>query len=100
MEDRCEENIKLEEICSAFGSSKSFLSRFFKSRTGESLHSFAEKTRIKRAKDLLREENLNITEISSKLSYENSQYFARAFKRNTGMTPGEWRNSAKRRSGD
>lgn len=91
---RCEENIRIEEICSAFGYSKSFLSRFFKSRTGESLHAFAEKMKMRRAKELLRETGLNITQISSQLSFENPQYFARAFKRSFSMTPSEWRNMA------
>ena len=100
IEHRCEENIRIEEICSAFGYSKSFLSRFFKSHTGSSLLVYANKVKMKRAKELLREKGLNITQISAKLSYENPQYFARAFKKNTGMTPGEWRNSVKKRSGE
>ena len=91
---RCEENIRIDEICSAFGYSKSFLSRFFKSHTSDSLLSYANKIKMIRAKELLRDDSLNITEISSRLSFENPQYFARAFKRNFGMTPTEWRKMA------
>ena len=91
MNTRCEENILIEEICSAFGYSKSFLSRFFKSHTSESLSAYANKIKMARAKELLRDVNLNISEISSRLSFENPQYFARAFKRDCGMTPSEWR---------
>ena len=91
---RSEENIRIEEICSAFGYSKSFLCRFFKEHTGEGLSSYANKVKMAKAKELLRDENYNITQISSRLSYENPQYFARAFKRENGMTPTEWRNMA------
>lgn len=94
IDSRCEENIRIDEICSAFGYSRSFLCRFFKTHTGESLASYASKMKMKRAKELLRDNSLNITEISSKLSFENPQYFARVFKRENGMTPTEWRNMA------
>ena len=91
---RCEENIRVDEICRAFGYSKSFLSRFFKEHTGESLASYASKMKINKAKELLRNSNMNITQISLLLSFENPQYFARAFKRQCGMTPTEWRRRA------
>ena len=95
IESRCEENIRVDEICSAFGYSRSFLSRFFKDNTGDSLSSYAAKVKMKRAKELLRDNSLNITEISEKLCFENPQYFARVFKRENGMTPTEWRKMAK-----
>lgn len=91
---RCEENIRIDEICRAFGYSKSFLSRLFREHTGQSLSSYAMGEKIKRAKELLRADRLNITQISAKLSFENPQYFARAFKRECGMTPTEWKRLA------
>ena len=91
---RCEENIKIDEICRAFGYSKSFLSRIFREHTGESLASYATVKKMERAKELLRDDRLNITQISAKLSFENPQYFARVFKRECGMTPTEWKRLA------
>ena len=88
---RREENIRIEEICSAFGYSKSFLCHFFKKHTSDSLSSYANKVKMTRAKELLRDNTLNISQISSILSFENPQYFARAFKRDCGMTPTEWK---------
>ena len=91
---RCEENIRIEEICEAFGYSKSFLCRFFKSHTSDSLSAYANKVKMAKARELLRDNTLNISEISSRLSFENPQYFARAFKRDCGMTPTEWKRMA------
>ena len=91
---RCEEKIRIEEICSAFGYSKSFLSRFFKSHTGDSLAHYAEKIKMSKAKELLRDKSLNISQVSAMLSFENPQYFARAFKKCFGMTPSEWKHKA------
>lgn len=91
---RSEENIKVDEICRAFGYSKSFLSHLFREHTGSSLAAFAIAQKMERAKELLREDRFNITQISAKLSFENPQYFARVFKRKCGMTPTEWKQLA------
>ena len=50
--------------------------------------------KMERAKELLRDDRYNMTQISGKLSFENPQYFARVFKRECGMTPTEWRQLA------
>ena len=91
---RSEENIKVDEICRAFGYSKSFLSHLFREHTGMGLAAFATAKKMERAKELLRDDRLNITQIATKLSFESPQYFARAFKRECGMTPTEWKRLA------
>jgi len=91
---RREENIKIDEICRAFGYSKSFLSHLFREHTGSSLAAFSIAQKMERAKELLRDDSFNITQISAKLSFENPQYFARVFKRECGMTPTEWKQLA------
>jgi len=91
---RCEENIKIDEICRAFGYSKSFLSHLFREHTGNSLAAFATAQKMERAKELLRDDRYNVTQIAAKLSFENPQYFARVFKRECGMTPTEWKQLA------
>jgi len=91
---RREENIKIDEICRAFGYSKSFLSHLFREHTGSSLAAFSIAQKMERAKELLRDDSFNITQISAKLSFENPQYFARVFKRKCGMTPTEWKQLA------
>ena len=93
---RCEESIKVDEICRAFGYSKSFLSHLFREHTGNSLAAFATAKKMERAKELLRDDSLNITQISTRLSFETPQYFARAFKRECGMTPTEWKKLARK----
>ena len=93
---RCEETVRIDEVCRAFGYSKSFLSRLFREHTGESLASFATAKKMERAKDLLRQDGLNIAQIAAQLSFESPQYFARAFKRQYGMTPTEFKKRAHR----
>ena len=90
------DNPRLSDICRSLGYSKSYLSKLFKEQTGESIASYAIKNKMKVAKALIREGNLNFSEISDKLAFDNPQYFSRAFKRETGMTPSEFMRSLMR----
>lgn len=91
---RCEEAVRIDDICQAFGYSKSFLSRLFREHTGDSLAAFARKKKIERAKQLIREGHLNFAQIATKLSFDDPQYFSRVFKQECGMTPTEYKNRA------
>lgn len=90
------ENPHLSDICRSLGYSKSYLSKLFKEQTGESIASYAIKHKMKVAKELIREGNMNFSEISDKLAFDNPQYFSRVFKRETGMTPSEFMRSLMR----
>ena len=87
------ENLHLSDICRALGYSKSYLSKLFREQAGDSIAGYAVKYKIKKAKQLIREGNMNFSEISDKLSFDNPQYFSRVFKRETGVTPSEFMRS-------
>ncbi len=92
-----EENVEMPfcvgDVCRALGYSKSYLSRLFREQTGNTIAHYATEAKIKRAKLLIREGNLNFTQISNSLSFDNPQYFSRVFKRITDMTPTEFKTS-------
>lgn len=88
-----EQRIRVSDICDTFGYSKSYLSKLFHEQCGETLVNYAVRIKINRAKDLIRENNLNFAQISSRLSFDNPQYFSRVFKRYTDMSPTEFKNS-------
>ena len=50
------------------------------------------------ARQLIRENRLNFTEIADLLGYSSIHYFSRQFKKQTGMTPSEYSSSIKGRS--
>ncbi len=91
---RVEEVVRLEDICNEFDYSRSFLSKRFREKTGQSLAAYATELKIEEAKRLIRETKMNFAQISHQLSFENPQYFSRVFRRCTGMTPTEFRNRA------
>lgn len=92
--ERAEETVRVEDICAEFGYSRSYLSRIFQAETGQTMAASAMALKVDRAKQLIRETNMNFSQISARLSFENPQYFARVFKRCTGMTPTEFKNRA------
>ena len=88
-----ESPFRLNELCFRLGYSKSYLSKLFKEQTGDTIASYAVKRKIKEAKRLIRESDLNFAQISDKLGFDNPQYFCRVFKRITNSTPTEFKHS-------
>ena len=54
--------------------------------------------RIRRAKELLWNEELEITEIAGMCGFQDENYFSRIFREETGRSPSQWRKEEKERS--
>lgn len=93
MEENVGEIFRIDALCKKIGYGKSYLSRIFREQTGQTLATYAIKAKIKKAKQLMRESNLNFAQISDRLAFDNPQYFSRVFKRIVGMTPTEFKAS-------
>lgn len=93
LRERLTERIRIEDICNTFGYSKTYLSQLFKNQCGVSLMTYYNQKKIEYAKKLILENRYSFTQISNFLAFDNPQYFARAFKRITGQTPSEFRDS-------
>lgn len=85
--------LHVSEICRTLGYSKSYLSKLFRTQTGETIAHYATTVKMKRAKHLIRDGHLNFAQISDRLGFDNPQYFSFVFKRQTGMTPTEFKQS-------
>ncbi|CAI6045147.1 HTH-type transcriptional activator RhaR [Paenibacillus sp. JJ-100] len=71
----------------------SYLSRFFKQEMGINLSEFIDDCRIRRAKELLLNQELMVREVALQVGYESPHSFTRLFKKLTGKTPQEFRES-------
>ncbi len=69
-----------------------YMNREFKKSTGYTLMEYIQRYRIIMAKKLLRETNLSMTEISAQMGYDSPAYFAKIFKKQTSLTPSEYRS--------
>ncbi|WP_149554856.1 substrate-binding domain-containing protein [Treponema pectinovorum] len=70
--------------------SKSHLVRRAKELTGFTIQNLHEKLKIEQAKNLLQVESIKLSEIASRLGFQNQNYFSSVFKKNTGMSPRAW----------
>ena len=85
--------IKESEIAGMVGLSEAAFCRFFKKRTGWSFIGYVNEVRIREASLLLSETEDAVAEIAYTTGFNSPNYFNRVFKRNMGMTPGEFRNN-------
>ena len=91
--DHLTEPLKLNDLAHAANMSRSHLSAHFKLMTGVSPYEYLIIQRIELAVRLLRDTSLSVTEIARKSGFTNLANFNKAFKRITGMTPREYRQS-------
>ena len=85
------EPITLEDVCVAAGFSVSYFSALFKKETGEGFSKYLVRVRMEEAKNLLRETNLPVAEICSRVGYSDRKHFTSVFHKFTGLNPGEYR---------
>ena len=90
MERHISENLTLQQICHRFHVGKSYLSHTFRSQTGSSVMDYYIGLKIDKAKELLEEGNLNITQISESLGFSGVHHFSRSFKARTGFLPSKY----------
>jgi len=88
----------LDELAALCGISQSHLMRSFKIATGWPIHKFITEERLRAAKQMLAQGEINAKEIASRLGFRSPAYFATAFRRMTGKTPTEYRREAQARA--
>ncbi|MBT2770836.1 helix-turn-helix domain-containing protein [Halomonas sp. ISL-60] len=93
IQEHLEEDLSLVRLAELYHFNPSYLSRFFKQEMGINLSEFIDELRIRRAKDLLRNADLMVREVALQVGYEAAHSFTRFFKKVTGMTPQEFRES-------
>lgn len=82
-----EKRISLEDICSHFNYSRSYICKIFKEQTGESLITYFNKLKIEEAARLLLDTEMSVTAISELLGFSEAKYFGVAFKNQFGVSP-------------
>lgn len=81
----------IDSIATATGVHRSTLSRRFHAATGMTLVSHLTSVRLQNAMNLLKTTSLSICEIAFACGFRDANYFIRVFKKQTGKTPGEFR---------
>lgn len=86
-------NISTEDIARAAGIHVGHLHRIFPAETGMTIGEYLTHLRIEKAKSLLMHTDISNSSIASRTGISSQQYFCRLFKKETGMSPQEYRKS-------
>lgn len=91
-EHYAEEDLSLSKAAEHIGLSPNHLSAVFKEETGRSFTKYLTDHRIKTAKKLLDTSKKRSSEIAELVGYPDPHYFSSVFKKQTGMTPSQYRD--------
>lgn len=82
--------VTLEQLADKVGMTAEHLGVLFKRDTGQTPVAYRESMRIARAKELLVTMSLPVSEVADAAGFSDANYFARVFKRLTGLRPSEF----------
>jgi AraC-like DNA-binding protein len=85
--------LSLNMLASHFQISVPYLSKLFKDHTGQNFLNYLIDIRMREAKRLLEDTTKTVSEIADRIGYTNYSSFIRIFKKYTGITPGEYRET-------
>lgn len=91
------EGIGLDEAAEYANMSSSYFSKFFKRLTGVNFITYMMDGKISAAKDMLTDTDMPVINIAYELSYSETNYFGKAFKKKVGLTPTEYREQHQQR---
>jgi len=86
------EELSLEKLAEAAGLNSSYLSQLFKKENGISVSDYIQRERIDEAKRLMESPGITLSDIASRLHFNDQSYFTKVFKKFTGVTPRQFRN--------
>ncbi len=93
LEAHFNEDITRNEIEKLVHLNRDYINREFKQSTGYTLMEYIQYYRVRMAKTYLRESDMTVSEIGLAVGYDSPAYFAKIFKKRTGMTPVEYRQA-------
>lgn len=87
------EDLSLGQVAAAVHTSLFYFCKLFRKVTGTTFTEFVSRTRVEKAKNLLLNPNLRISEIAYEVGFQSLTHFNRVFKKVTGASPTEYRGS-------
>ena len=93
MEEHLGERMTIDRICRDNLVGRSQLQKLFRDIKGCGVIEFFSMMKIDTAKQMIRDNQLNFTQIADRLGYSSIHYFSRQFKQITTMTPSEYATS-------
>ena len=93
LERRLQDKLTIEEICRDMLLGHSHLQKLFQEVGSMGVMELFHKMKVDTAKRMIREGQLNFTQIADQLGYSSIHYFSRQFKKECDMSPSEYAQS-------
>jgi len=93
MEENYIRDLSMQEVARVMNYSEAYFCKLFKQCFDKNFTTYLTECRVEAAKKLLTEPMVNVKEIGEAVGYNDSNYFAKVFKRVTGISPTEYRMS-------
>jgi AraC-like DNA-binding protein len=93
--DHQTESISLEQIAKALNVSTFYFCKMFKKATGLTFTDYLSRTRIEKAKNLLLNPNVRVSEVAYDCGFISLTHFNRIFKRIAGCSPTDYRRDVR-----
>ncbi|MCR5108838.1 MAG: response regulator [Lachnospiraceae bacterium] len=93
IEERYSENIKISDFSDRYFFSREYISKLYKVKYGIGIYEDLSRIRMERACDLLKDQENQVRDIALRVGFSDTNYFSRAFRKYTGITPTEYRRS-------
>ena len=87
------EDLPLDKLAKIIGMNKFDFSKIFKGRFGKSYLSYLNDVRIEKAAELLKNDELSVTDVVFFVGYKSVEHFDRLFKKQYGMSPRDYRKA-------
>ncbi len=91
IEENFMKELSVQDMASRFGYNDAYFCRIFKQLFGKSFVTYLTDFRIGKAKELMEQSDDSVKDIARAVGYEDSNYFAKVFRRVTGMSPSAYR---------
>jgi AraC-like DNA-binding protein len=85
------EDLSLGQVAKAVNTSTFYFCKMFKKATGLNFTDYVSRLRIEKAKNLLLNRNLRVSEIAYEVGFQSLTHFNRVFKKIMGQSPTEYR---------
>ncbi|WP_019913424.1 helix-turn-helix domain-containing protein [Paenibacillus sp. HW567] len=92
IEQNYQSDLSLQEVAGKFYVSREYISRKFKQEYGINFSDYIGSVRIDKAKLLLQNPNLKLSQISEMVGFHDVKYFSKVFKKQVGSSPKDYRS--------
>lgn len=93
VQDNYDKDVSVNTIAGHVHLAPTYMCMLFKKEKGLSIHDYITQHRIKQAKRLLKDRKMKLYEVAAKVGYQDANYFAKVFRKVTGVVPSQYRDA-------